>query len=180
MDLDTFLTTLYVLVDDWYKQYLAVQMQRQRGAPAKMSDSEVLTVALAGQWRVGVRWQSERGLVRSMQRHGRAWFPQMLGRSAFNQRVRKLWAAFVALQQIIASLLQRSDEVYSCVDCVPLPACSLAQAASAERHWLWLSQLGHGGNHEGGFTGINCCWWSVHREWSVGGWWAAGVSMTVG
>ncbi len=66
MDLDTFLTTLYVLVDDWYKARIAPFMQRRKGAQQQMSDSEVLTVALAGQWRVGVPWQSERGVVRYM------------------------------------------------------------------------------------------------------------------
>ena len=29
MDLDTFLTTLYVWVDDWYKAHLQSQMQRR-------------------------------------------------------------------------------------------------------------------------------------------------------
>jgi hypothetical protein len=37
-----------------------------------------------------------------MQHHGRHWFPKMLGRSQFNQRVRDLWAALVRLQQIVA------------------------------------------------------------------------------
>jgi hypothetical protein len=169
MDLDTFLTTLYVLVDDWYKEYLAAPMQRQRGAPVKMSDSEVLTVALAGQWRVGVPWQSERGVVRYMQRHGRGWFPQMLERSAFNLRVRNLWTAFVQLQQLVAHLLHRSDEVYCCVDCVPLPVCSLAQAARTHCHWLWLSQRGHGGNHGGWFYGDKLLL-VVSPEGVVSGW----------
>ena len=53
MDLDTFLTTLYVLVDDWYKGERAEQMRRHQGAHERMSDSEVLTVALAGQWQAG-------------------------------------------------------------------------------------------------------------------------------
>jgi hypothetical protein len=60
MDLDTFFTTLYVLVDDGYKGDIADRMQRRKAGKLKMSDSEVLTVALAGQWRIGVPWQSER------------------------------------------------------------------------------------------------------------------------
>ncbi|MHB8626841.1 MAG: hypothetical protein ACYDEO_11610 [Aggregatilineales bacterium] len=51
MDLDTFLTELYVLVDDWYKAEIGVRVHV--GAREQMSDSEVMTVALAGQWRVG-------------------------------------------------------------------------------------------------------------------------------
>lgn len=151
MDLDTFMTTLYVLVDDWYKVEIAKDMRRHHGPSAKMSDSEVLTIAIAGQWRVGTPWRSERGVVRYMHLHGRQWFPQMLARSQFNQRVRELWAALVRLQQIAAQWLD-TDELYECVDCTELPQCSLAQAASYQRHWL-SGELGRGGNNGGWFYG---------------------------
>ena len=60
MDIDTFFTELYVITDDWYKAELAGQLHKHAGATAQMSDSEVLTVMLAGQWRKGVPWSSER------------------------------------------------------------------------------------------------------------------------
>ena len=60
MDLDTFLTTLYVVVDDWYTANMAQQMRRTRGQEPHMSDSAVLTVALAGQWRVGALYAKAR------------------------------------------------------------------------------------------------------------------------
>jgi len=151
MDLDTFMTTLYVLIDDWYKRDIEHTMQRHAGPDLEMSDSEVLTVAIAGQWQVGVPWRSERSVVRYMQQHGRHWFPGMLKRSQFNQRVRDLWAALVRLQQIIAQELW-TGELYECVDCVPLPHCSLAQAASHDRHWL-SGGLGYGGNQGGWYWG---------------------------
>ena len=31
MDLDTFLTTLYVLIDDWYKREMSALMERHAG-----------------------------------------------------------------------------------------------------------------------------------------------------
>lgn len=151
MDLDTFLTTLYVVVDDWYKQ--AVGARVHVGARERMSDSEVLTVALAGQWRVGVSWRSERGVVRWMQAHGRGWFPTMLGRSEFNQRVRGLWGLFIQLQQVVGQWLNQPDELYECVDLVPLVAMSNGQATREAGHWLWESQAGHGGTSGGFFVG---------------------------
>jgi len=144
MDLETFLTTLYVLVDDWYKEDIAPQMKRKVGAKPRMSDSEVLTVALAGQWRVGVPWQSERGLVRCLDAHWRGMFPTMLGRSGFNKRVRCLWGAFVLLQQQVAALLDSPQQVYECVDSLPLPAFSNGQAHRQPSHWLWQSRRGWG------------------------------------
>jgi hypothetical protein len=169
MDLDTFLTTLYVLVDDWYSANVAGQMARRRGPRPRMSDSEVLTVALAGQWREGVPWRSERGVVRYMQAHGRGWFPKMLQRSAFNERVRQLWAALVSLQQAVGEWLRRPTEVYEVVDCVPLPACSLAQTHTGDGHWLWWSTKGYGGTRGGWYWGEQALV-SVLPSGAVTGW----------
>lgn len=90
-------------------------------------------------------------MVRYMQVHGRGWFPQMLGHSQFNERVRSLWAIFVRLQQVVATWLY-IDELYETVDCTPLRHCSLSQAASHERHWL-SGHLGRGGNDGGWYYG---------------------------
>jgi hypothetical protein len=153
MDLDTFLTILYVMVDDWCKGQGQASLGRRRGEQVKMSDSEVLTVAMAGQWRGNVPWASERGVVRYMQTHGRGWFPRMLGRSAFNERVRQLWGTLVQLQSYFAQLLGQAEAAYEVVDCMPLPACSLAQMDSHDGHWLWWSTLGRGGNQGRWFFG---------------------------
>src|SRR5215475_11687747 len=142
MDLETFLTTLYVYVDDWYKQYIAEEINKHDGAIAELSDSEVLTLAIAGQWRVGVPWRSERGLVRWAQTHGRPMFPKMIGRSAFNERVRWLWGAFIRLQQIIEQSFEQPTRCYECIDCTPLPAFSRGQASRENSHWLWESRCG--------------------------------------
>ena len=39
------------------------------GPPAQMSDSEVLCLGLAAQWRSGVPWKSERGIIRYVRKH---------------------------------------------------------------------------------------------------------------
>lgn len=142
MDLDTLLTTVYVLIDDWYKQ--KVKVDKTRGRPSQMSDSEVLTLGVVGQWRVGVPWDSERGMVRYMQAHGRGWFPKMLQVSGFNYRFRELWGLFVRLQQELAEQLSGSQQVYEAVDSVPVPVYSLAQGRKHRQgHWMWLARLGY-------------------------------------
>ena len=49
LDLETFLTTLYVLTDDLYKQYVAPKMPPSGGPDGRLSDSEVLCLGLAAQ-----------------------------------------------------------------------------------------------------------------------------------
>jgi hypothetical protein len=169
MDLDTFLTTVYVWIDDWYKAEGVELLARRKAGRQRMSDSEVLTIALAGQWRVGVPWRSERGVVRWMERHGQAWFPRMLKRSAFNERVRQLWGGLVRLQQVFAERLETAQDVYEVVDCVPLPSCNIAQAASKSGRWLLESTLGRGGNNGGWFYGHQVLT-SVTPKGAVTGW----------
>jgi hypothetical protein len=158
-----------VLVEDWYKEHIAQDIQRQAGPVQRMSDSEVLRVALAGQWRVGVAWRSERGVVRYMQAHVRHLFPGMLARSQFNARVRWLWGAFIRLQQGMAEQLSQATDVYEALDCVPLPAYRNGQALKEAGHWLWESTLGHGGT-TGGFYHGDKLLMSVTPQGVISGW----------
>ena len=59
LDIETFLTGLYVIVDDLYQDHIQPQMPASGGPPARMSDGEVLCLVLAAQWRSGVPWKSE-------------------------------------------------------------------------------------------------------------------------
>jgi hypothetical protein len=48
MDLDSFLVSLYVLVDDWWQAGHA-RAPRRPGRPALLTDPEVLTLAILAQ-----------------------------------------------------------------------------------------------------------------------------------
>ena len=75
LDLETFLTTLYVRVDDLYEQAVRPQLPACRGPAPSLSDSEVLCLGLAAQWRSGVPWKSERGFLRYAVKYLRGMFP---------------------------------------------------------------------------------------------------------
>jgi hypothetical protein len=115
IDLETFLTTLYVMTDDWYQKVILPQLPVCGGPAPKLCDSEVLCLALAAQWRRGVPWQTERGFVRYALKRLRPFFLGMTSQSAFNRRVRRLWGAFILLPGAISGhLLTRV-----------IPCCSL-------------------------------------------------------
>jgi hypothetical protein len=82
VDIDTFLTTLYVMVDDFCMTSLP--LERHPGPQATLSRSEVVTLAICGQWQ-GVG--SERGFYRSAQHHLRAAFPQLPTREQYNRQM---------------------------------------------------------------------------------------------
>jgi hypothetical protein len=88
---DTFLTILYVMVDDCCKTSLPAESHC--GPLATLSRSEVVTLAILGQWQ---GFGSERGFYRSTQRHLRAALPQWPTREQCNRQMRQQHAALVA------------------------------------------------------------------------------------
>src|SRR5215510_10539652 len=91
VDVDTFLTILYGMADDFCKTSLPPEPHP--GPQAALSRSEVVTLALCGQWQ---SFGSERGLYRYAQRQLRAALPSLPAREQFQRHVRQQYAALVA------------------------------------------------------------------------------------
>jgi hypothetical protein len=107
MDLDSFLVSLYVLVDDWRKLYRSSQRPRI-GRPALLTDSEVITLAILAQW---PRFRSERDFWRFASSHLRSYFPKLCSQSQFNRRIRALEPEMRALQLAFARELAEPSAV---------------------------------------------------------------------
>src|SRR5947209_14992858 len=90
MDQDTFLTTLYVMIDD-FCQSRGFDEKPGPGPAASLSCSEVLTLAVFGQW---AQFPSERAFYRYALRHLRAAFPTLPKREQFNRQQRDVIVAF--------------------------------------------------------------------------------------
>ena len=94
MDLDSFLVSLYVLVDDWWQAECG-RAPRGPGRPALLADAEVLTLAILAQW---PRFRSERDFWRFADAHLRPYFPNLCTQSQLNRRIRALEPELRALQ----------------------------------------------------------------------------------
>ena len=84
VDVDPFLTTLYVMADDFGKTSLPPEPHP--GPQTALNRSEVVTLAIFGQWQ---SFGSERGFYRYAQRHLRTAFPSLPTREQFNRQVRQ-------------------------------------------------------------------------------------------
>lgn len=116
VDSDTFLTTLYMIIDDFCKSHLLPE--HRCGAPASLTRSEVLTLALFGQWQ---RFPSERGFYRYAQRHLRGAFPNLPDRSQFNRLRRQQQNALVACNGYLVQRLQAQQCAYEALDATAVP-----------------------------------------------------------
>lgn len=154
IDVDTFLTTVYCMVDDLYRAHYAPLKPVRPGKKAKMSDSEVLTVVILAQWQTN---RSERDFVRYVHKHWRGYFPSMLSQSAFNRRARDLCGVLCHLgpkvcQELTQSLAEGSD--FQVLDTVPVP---LMRRCRGNRHRLFANEagIGKGGADKQWFYGVD-------------------------
>jgi len=137
VDLDSFLVSLYVSVDDWWRANHASAPCRP-GRPALLADSEVLTLAILAQW---PRFRGERDFWRFANAHLRPYFPKLCTQGQFNRRVRALEPELRALQQSFAEELSDPSAVYHVLDTTLIPAMVRVRAC---RKGLFAGQASFG------------------------------------
>ena len=110
LDPDTCLTGLYVMVDTFCKTLPAA---RRIGRPTALTRSEVVTLALFGQWG---RFSSERDAARYADQRLRQAFPRLPDRAQVNRRIRAEQQTIVAVGQHLAAELGAGDATYEVLD----------------------------------------------------------------
>ena len=118
MDLELLLVSIYVLVDEWWREKHP-PTPRKPGRPPSLTASEVLTLAVLAQW---PRFRSERDFFRFAHAHLREYFPNLLSHGQLNRRIRALEPELRALQRDLAATLADGSEVYHVLDTNLIPA----------------------------------------------------------
>ncbi|MBE3560638.1 MAG: hypothetical protein IMW89_15685, partial [Ktedonobacteraceae bacterium] len=142
IDVDTFITILYVMIDDFCQQHLPPE-QKRPGPQASLSRSEVVTLALFGQW---AEFKSERGFYRFAQHHLREAFPTLPDRGQLNRLMRAHHEAIVAFGNF---LLMQAPQVHGLYELVDSTAAPTRDARRRGGGWLagqadigWSNRLG--------------------------------------
>jgi transposase len=144
-DVETFLITVYVAVDDAYQSHLAPLRCGKPGRPPVFADSEALTVTLAQQL-LGI--DSERVWLALLRRNWGYLFPHLPTTPEFNRRVRHLMGMLRRLWQVLAGELVLPGDCYRVVDTTALPIVHF-QRAHIARVFRGLAAYGRrGARHE--------------------------------
>ena len=125
LDLDSFLVSLYVLVDDWWKLKHSSEPPTA-GRPALLTDPEVITLAILAQW---PRFRSERDFWRFAHAHLRPYFPKLCSQSQLNRRVRSVEPDLRDFQRAVARTLCGVSEVYRVLGTTLIPAIVRVRAS---------------------------------------------------
>ena len=141
VDIDTFLTILYVRVDEFCKAHPPTDTRP--GPETALTRSEVVTLVIFAQW---AQFRSERDFYRYAQRHLRPLFPKLGARSQFNRAVRRVHATVVALALDCAHDLEPGTAAYEALDSLGAPVRHAKRRGSG---WLdglrglgWSNRLG--------------------------------------
>jgi hypothetical protein len=140
VDLDSFLVSLYVTVDDWWHEHHPSSSARKKkpGRPALLSDPEVITLAILAQW---PRFRSERDFWRFASSHLRPYFPMLCSQSQLNRRIRALEPEMRLLQRAFAEDLTEPSALYRVMDTTLVPAIVRVRAS---RKGLFAGQASFG------------------------------------
>src|SRR5918994_2148229 len=141
LDVDTFLTILYVIAEDFCHSH---PPKKRPGPQPSLSEGEVITLALFARWG---RFSSERDFYRYAEARLRDAFPTLPERSQFNRLVRSHVGLLEAFVSHLAALLgARRKSLYEALDSSAMPT---RDAKRRGHGWLagcadvgWSNSLG--------------------------------------
>src|SRR5690242_128176 len=107
VDVDTFLTELYIAVDDFGKARLPAEARE--GHPDSLAHSEVVTLTLFSTW---FRFRIQRDVYVWAGHHRRPAFPGLPDRSQFNRLQRRHRDAILAVSVCLEDELTRGKGDY--------------------------------------------------------------------
>jgi len=141
LDVDTFLSALYVMVDDFC--HSRPQKERLSGPDASLSPSEVVTLAIFSRWS---RFRSERDFYRYATGYLQDAFPTLPNRSQFNRLVRSQVRLIEEVALHLATAMEAQSCPYQALDSSAMP---IRDAKRRGEGWLagladigWSNSLG--------------------------------------
>jgi len=134
LDVDTFLTALYVIADDFCHSH---RPKKRPGPTASLSESEVLTLSIFARFS---RFASERDFYRYAKSNLKDAFPTLPNRSQFNRCVRSQAALVEELALYLARMMEAQRSPYEALDTSAMP---VRDAKRRGEGWLaGLSDIG--------------------------------------
>jgi len=125
MPIDEFIIAVFCCIDTLVRELTAARPLRQRGFAPHLSDSEVLTMEIVGEF-LGL--DTDKQIWRYFRQHWSAWFPRLGARSTFVRHAANLWAVKQRLHGQLAQRLGAYTATIHIVDGFPMPICHLARA----------------------------------------------------
>jgi hypothetical protein len=124
MSEEYFIISVFCLIDDILKG-LHLPPLRTRGFSPAMTDSEVITIEIVGEF---LGRHEDKSIWSYFFTHWRHLFPNLSHRTTFLRQAANLWYVKQAIQSILADKLGAYDDNIHIADGFPLPVCAFRRA----------------------------------------------------
>ena len=127
IDMVSILTTIFVLVDEWYQRNGQVLLKGKPGAKPEFSDSELLTLMLAHDF---IPYPGETQYIGYIRANYSREFPKLVDQSQYNRRARRLGYLVEVLRREWLGQLGIGDPKQLLVDTKPIPVVGYRRTKS--------------------------------------------------
>jgi len=121
IDMETLITVVFVIVDDWYQQQGVKLLKGKRGRKAIFTDSELITLVLCMDI---IPFPSERQFYQFIRANYLTLFPHLIDRTQFNRRARCLRFLIEQLRRFWLEQLGATSATQLLLDTKPIPVLS--------------------------------------------------------
>jgi Transposase DDE domain len=123
--IEDFIITVFCLIDDEFKKIGYGDRLRTRGFEPKLSDSEVITMDVVGEF---LGKDTDTGIWRYFKKHWFSWFPEMGSRGNYAKQSANLWLIKQRIQASFAAQNGALSDSLHMADGLPMPVCHFKRA----------------------------------------------------
>lgn len=121
MSIEDLIITIYCRIEEMYQEIVKGIKLRLRGTPPSLSDGEVLTMLVVGEY-LGLG--SDKKIWSYFSQHWLEWFPKMSCRTSFARQSANLIKVLSQMQQMLSRKLCDNTDLYL-FDGFPIPICHI-------------------------------------------------------
>jgi hypothetical protein len=118
MERDTFIITVYCLIEEHYRHLTATCPIRHGGFVPQLSDVEVITMVLCGAF---FKLSRDTDRFAYFRAHYRSFFPALTDRTLFVRQAANLWQLQAAIQRRLVQVSRQATDPVQVIDILPLP-----------------------------------------------------------
>lgn len=130
MSVEDFIIWVFCWVDDSIPKVLSGQKVRSKGFPPAVSDSEIITMEIVGEF---LCIDTDKGIWQYFSQHWKAMFPALSSRSNFAKHASNLWAVKQFLQNHLIAEMGSKHERIHIIDGFPIPVCHFRRAPRCKK-----------------------------------------------
>lgn len=125
MSTEDLIITVFCIIDDQLKKLLRGRKLRQRGFLPKLTDSEVITMEIVGEF---LGYDTDKQIWQYFKHHWSHFFPKIPDRTTFARHSANLHTVKQSIQEILAISLGAYSDQLHIIDGLPMPVCKFSRA----------------------------------------------------